>query len=137
MKKTTITFAAVVASAFGLVSCGVDGFADESAKLEAYNLVKCDAYMRIDPTSELRALQSEAFSGADKEEALTAIMQMAGATTMGEVVPRTGDTEYFGEDVMCDGWVWDWYKSRPGYMDGYEDFSYGEFERHVAALEGN
>lgn len=116
---------------FGIAGCGVDGFADEQAKQEAWDLVNCDAYVRIDPTAELRKLQSETFSGADKEEALTAAMQMAGAENMGDVVPRTGDTQYFGDDVLCEGWVWEWHKSKPEYMDGYEDFTHDQLERHV------
>ena len=88
-----------------LTGCSdVDGFRSEEAKQEGWDLVKCDAYSRVSTASELMKLRAETFTGDDKEEALTAMMQMTGADTMGDVIPRTADTEFFGDDVMCEGW---------------------------------
>lgn len=127
-RLATIVFALPLA----LAGCsGVDGFRSEEAKQEGWDLVKCDAYVRVSTAPEMMKLRAENFTGDDKEEALTAMMQMTGADTMGDVIPRTGDTEFFGDDVMCEGWVWEWYKSRPGYMDGYEDFTHDQLEKHI------
>ncbi|AIT62255.1 hypothetical protein [Corynebacterium doosanense] len=110
-----------------LAACGTAEFENEEDKGRAWDVYQCSVYRNLDAGAEADAIEADIADGTVPAEPaqewvdnLRRAVSDLGEAQVRHVMPMedVGDLKN-----MCTGWLWEYRKSDPEYLVGYESFT--------------